>query len=518
MTCQYSWYYFPLAKIIGRIGLSHKSKWYWEMDTQILKHGSPARLFPVVPDGSKEQRTLSIVLATTVSVRPFAAKLLDSLGVRLGKRSKISCFTEVTLTNEVKSLKDRPDALIIVETGKNSWSALVEAKVGKQKVETEQLERYIELARINNIDAVITVSNELSPDPTINPTELSKALPKKIGLFHLSWAAILTQSFLLASSKEDPFENDDELFLVSELIRYLEHTYSGRIPLDQMNKDWPKLVSDIQSGHPLNPKSPEISEMITIWHQEARDVALIMTRQLGEPVSTVVARRSIQNRAGWIEGDAKQFCNDKLLGFELDVPNAASKISVEADFRRRSIRSYMKLSAPTDRKSNGARLNWLLKQLNKSDLSKIIITCITHGRAHNFGAMAHEIDPLSYEIKELNEIVSFQVEMSADLGKYFNSRKKFVEYLEQHVPYFYKNVAEHLKGFVASPPKLKKQNINKETVENNNDELSTSAKSEATERKTGSDVVRPSWASSWQSPQEDIEHSTDCSKNVASNE
>ena len=122
------------------------------MDTQILKHGVPARLFPVLPDSCKEQKSISIVLATMMSVRPFAEKVLGNLGVRVGKTSKISCFTEVTLTNEVKNLKDRPDALIVVETGKRSWSALVEAKVGRNNVETDQLERYIELAKANSVD------------------------------------------------------------------------------------------------------------------------------------------------------------------------------------------------------------------------------------------------------------------------------------------------------------------------------------------------------------------------------
>ena len=200
------------------------------MYTQVLKHGSPARLFPVLSESCKEQRTLSIVLATMISVRPFAAKLLSELGVRLGKRSTVSCFTEVTLTNEIKGCKDRPDALIVVETGKNSWSALVEAKVGKQKVENDQLARYIELARANNIDAVLTITNELTPAPAINPTQISKSLPKKFNLFHFSWASILTNAFLLAVSKDDPFENDDEVFLISELIRYLEDKGSGRLP------------------------------------------------------------------------------------------------------------------------------------------------------------------------------------------------------------------------------------------------------------------------------------------------
>ena len=466
------------------------------MSTQILKHGVPARLFPVVPESCKEQRTLSIVLANMISVRPFAERLLAPLSIKLGKRASLGCFTEVTLTNEIKGLKDRPDALIVVNTGKNSWTALVEAKVGKQVVEADQLERYIDLAKMNGIDAVITISNELTPAPDINPTKLSKPLPKNVQVFHLSWASILTAAFLLASSSEDPYENDDEAFLVSELIRYLEHSGSGLVPLDQMNKEWPKIVSDVQASHPINPKSDEVVKMITAWHQEARDVALIMTRRLKESVSISASRSNLANPGAWVEQEAKRFTAEKMLSFELDVPNAASKILVESDFLRRAVRVSMKLMAPTDRNSNSARLNWLLRQLAKSEKSKIIIRCITRGKSQNFGAMADEINPKSDEIRDLGEIVSFQIEMSTDLGARFNSRKKFVESLEEIVPDFYNNIGQYVQAFVPPPPKYTKKDNLEPASDQDAPKQTTSEVHQKTVEKASD---RPLWVASWQS-------------------
>lgn len=462
------------------------------MDTRILKHGVPARLFPVVSEANKEQKTLSIVLATLMSVRPLAERLLGPLSVKVGKRSVLSCYTEVTLTNEIKGLKDRPDALLVLQSGKRSWSALIEAKVGRNVVGEDQLERYIELAKLNNVDSVITISNELTPSPEINPTALTRALPKNFQLFHLSWASILTTAFLLASSDEDPYENDDEAFLVSELIRYLEHPNSGYVALDQMNKDWPKLVSDIQASHPLFAKSSEVVETVTAWLQEARDVALIMTRRLKEPVSIATSRSNLSNPSKWTETNAKDFIQEKVLSFELDVPNAASKILIEGDFLRRTVRVSMKLSAPTDRVSNAARLNWLLRQLVKSNREKIIIRCITRGKGQNYGAMADEIDPKSDDIKELGDILSFQLEMSNDLGAKFNSRKKFIECLEEIVPEFYSNVGQYLQAYVPPPPKYEKANATEEAPveEVNNDAAKPPTNSVLQER--------PAWAVTWQ--------------------
>ena len=477
------------------------------MDTRILKHGVPTRLFPVVPEARKEQKSVSILLAAMVSVRPYAERVLAPLGVKFRKRTTLSCFTEVTLTNDVKGLKDRPDALIVVETGRSSWSALVEAKVGRHAVDCAQLERYIELAKANNIDAVITVTNELTPAPTINPTQLQKSLPKNLSLYHFSWSYVLTQAFLLVSAKDSPFANDDEAYIVSELIRYLEHPNSGRMPMDQMNKEWPTIVSNVQAGHPINGKAPEIVEMVTSWHQEARDIALLMTRKLREPVSLSVTRNQVADPKGWVEGEVRSFCNEKSLSFDLDVPNAASRIQIEADFLRRSVRCIMKIGAPMDRASNSARINWLLRQFGKAETSKVSIRCITRGKGQNFGAMASEIDPKADEIKALSEIVSFEVEMSSDLGARFNSRKRFIESLEDLVPTFYANVGQHVQAWVPPPPKVEKEasesQPEKSTPESVDVDTDTSAAvlPVAPKKSAETSFERPVWASYWQIPE-----------------
>lgn len=473
------------------------------MSTQTLKHGNPARLFPIVAESQKEQKTLAIVLSSMVSVRPFAGAILKQVDVRVGKRTTVRAFTEVTLTNEVKGLKDRPDAYLTVETGRSSWSALIEAKVGKQTVESDQLERYVELAKANSIDAVITITNELAPDPTIIPTPMLKQIPKGVTLFHLSWSAILTQAFLLVSAKDDPFQNDDEAFIVGELVRYLEHPNSGRLPMDAMSKEWPKIVADIQARHPIQPKSPDIQEMITSWHQEARDVALLMTRKLGEATTLSISRGELANPKGWVDEEAKRFCERNELEFQLDVPNAAGKIDIVADFLRRSISVRMKINAPMDRASNSAKLNWLLRQLSKSEKERVVILCITKGKGHNFGALADEIDPKSDEIKGLSDVASFRVEMSSDLGAKFNSRKKFIEGLEALVPEFYINVGQHLQSWVAPPPKIRKETIEPAQVEKSGARSSTSEEgalgngSEIVDS-PATDQVRPAWVQSWQ--------------------
>ncbi|MEM8936524.1 MAG: hypothetical protein AAGC77_08970, partial [Pseudomonadota bacterium] len=235
-------------------------------------------------------------------------------------------------------------------------------------------------------------------------------------------------------------------------------------------------------------------------------VALILTRRLHEPVTIAVSRAFLTNHSAWVESEIKQFCSKKVLTFQLDIPNAADRLNVEADFLRRSIRVSMKLSAPGDKSRNSARLNWLLRQLKSADLSKISILCKTKGRGSGFGAMAHELNPETDEFKALGEITSFTVEIASDLSAKFNSRKKFVEELELIVPQFYETVGQNLKAWVAPPPKVRQpksaDDKNPDSV-NQKDQLSgqdlsdgsSAPNSDATEAERTR--PRPEWTQQW---------------------
>ena len=100
-----------------------------------LERGEPARLIPIVSEGSKEQRAVSVLLATMQAVGEFGRALVGGLGGPSGKSSKIHCYTEVILKAPDGSPKLRPDGLIVVEQGGKRWSALVEAKIGKAELD-----------------------------------------------------------------------------------------------------------------------------------------------------------------------------------------------------------------------------------------------------------------------------------------------------------------------------------------------------------------------------------------------
>ena len=130
-----------------------------------LKQGEAARLFPVLSTTSKEGRTTSIVLACLCKIDEFGARLLSSVGQRVGARATVDTYTEVVFHEQSAGIKDRPDGLIVVRIGSREWRALVEAKVGNSELDADQIERYRVLAKENGIDCVITLSNQFATSP-----------------------------------------------------------------------------------------------------------------------------------------------------------------------------------------------------------------------------------------------------------------------------------------------------------------------------------------------------------------
>jgi hypothetical protein len=52
-----------------------------------------------------------------------------------------------------------PDGLLRARRGQKQWTALVEVKTGVNELGTEQLEAYLDIAREQEFDAVITIGS-----------------------------------------------------------------------------------------------------------------------------------------------------------------------------------------------------------------------------------------------------------------------------------------------------------------------------------------------------------------------
>src|SRR3546814_7334165 len=82
----------------------------------------------------------------------------------------------------------RPDGLVQVSFGKSTWTALVEVKTGTATLDAEQINGYWDIAREQNFDAVVTISNEIAPSKEAHPTDgLKVRANSRVKVHHYSW-------------------------------------------------------------------------------------------------------------------------------------------------------------------------------------------------------------------------------------------------------------------------------------------------------------------------------------------
>src|SRR5262249_19595885 len=125
----------------------------------------PARLIPVVGirgQDDQERRATSALLAVMAAVPEFGHALVSGLGAPKGR---MRTFAEVQFKNADGKVSI-PDGAIIIERGQTRWQALVEVKTGGAALLGEQVGRYLDLARENGFNAVVTISNQITARPT----------------------------------------------------------------------------------------------------------------------------------------------------------------------------------------------------------------------------------------------------------------------------------------------------------------------------------------------------------------
>jgi hypothetical protein len=153
-----------------------------------------ARLIPTSGiNGAEEQerRATSALLAVLSAVREYGRALLKPLGAPAGT---ISTYIEVPFMLREKRLY--PDGLIRVSRGSKSWTCLVEVKTGGNALQTEQLENYLDIARAEAFDAVLTISNEIPAVAGQHPTKVDARKLRKVALHHLAWTQVLAEAVL----------------------------------------------------------------------------------------------------------------------------------------------------------------------------------------------------------------------------------------------------------------------------------------------------------------------------------
>ncbi len=454
-----------------------------------------AALFPVLSEGSKEKRAVSILLACMEQVPELARTLLQGQGAPFGKRSRLRAWTEAGPVGKRGSV--RPDGRIEIESSRGQkWTALLEAKIGKADLDISQIEAYLKEGRAAGADAVITISNDFAVLANHHPTYRGK-IPKGMTLLHWSWISILTKCRLLTHG--DEIEDRDHRWIIEHLERFLGDPSTGVARFDRMPAAWKEVTEAVAATGAGVKKTSEAALTVAAgWLQESRDLGLQLTRLVHQPVSIKLNRAERDDPELLIKRVVESLCNDGRLEVEYLIPDSVSSLKVRADLKSRMLTSSMTIGAPEDRKTAKARVIWLRRQLKETNEDGIHINALFGRREWILKSLAAVREDPAFAKDDSKICPSrFEVMLISDLGRRMNGPRTMVQELEKHVPKFYKEVGQNLRAWMPSAPKVPAQ---QEKENDGGTETATAQPEGAGTQGTGMDEHQPRPGSTGDSP------------------
>ena len=415
-----------------------------------VSRGKPARLFSSLKLSNKEQIATSTLLAVFRLVPELLSELIKDVGLKITDKSTFHALTEVNLVKENPSKKDRPDGYLYIKN-RNEWSALIEAKVGKNSLSPEQVSRYLDDARSNNIDALITISNEFSPRVDQSPVEVPKRLLTKVKLYHFSWRLILSKAQLLKQNSS--IEDREKIFVLEELIRFLHDDSVGDKSFSNMPATWGDISKEITVGAKLKVSDQRLSDNANALVEEFSEIALNLTDHLGVNCSAKLPTNYINDKSLWQKSIMRSMIDGKPIACHYNIPDAANSLAIEIDITKSTISVGMEIDAPKDKKTISGKVNWLMRQLKNQDIPDSYVKVRWNSRAADAFIKMNEVSSdLPIPPSKTTNISTFTPMIQLQSTRTFQSRKAFIVELEKAVLTFYDEHAQYLRSWTPKAP------------------------------------------------------------------
>jgi hypothetical protein len=400
------------------------------------------------PD-EQERRGSSALLAVIDSVKEFGRALTVPLGSPAGV---ISTFIEVPFNLGEKHL--RPDGLIRVKRGSRNWTALVEVKTGRNTLQASQIESYLDLAREQGFDAVLTISNQLVSAPGEHPVMIDGRKLRKVSLHHMSWSQVYTEALIEQSNKSvtDP----DQAWILAEFIRYLGHPRSGAVDFDDMGPSW-VAVRDAARAGTLTPNDKGTVEVADRFGQLMSFAAMRLSRQLGVEVVPVLSAAEARDSSHRAQSTVTTFAETGRLHGAIRVPHAIAPIDITADLRAGQVRCAVTVAAPKVGRP-ATRVNWLVRQLRDAPGDLCIEPIAAWQRSRGAAKSLAQVqgDPKVLVDDPKRELRAFTISLAANVGtKRGQGHGSFVSSVVNAIDHFYAEVVQHVKPWTQAPPRVK---------------------------------------------------------------
>lgn len=434
-------------KLTKLVGLKKEEFDYFLQTGQIQVQ--PAKLIPTLKTGD-EMALTSIFLSTLKLVKEYRAGIFKELKLHNG--GKVFYYTEASFPEIDKS---RIDGLIIVViSGIIKDAAFFEMKNKNCGIEAKKIETYLSISKKLGVNKLVTVSNEFVADSSHSPINIR--VPKNISLYHFSWTYLLTKGQLLLFKNEDNIKDEDQVEIMREVLEYMESPLSGVRGYTQMKPGWKELAENVRDRKPLKISDTYIEDAIISWHEEEKDMALLMSRKLGVLVkSSPKGKESTKN-------DIYRLVKENCIKGKLSVKDSVSDINIIVDLEMQTVSMSIKVTPPLD-KGTLARITWIGKQLenckmkSESVYNKIaeniwIDTNIKYAQTH-LRVKLSELGMLPDSTKG-KEIQAFHIVLINSFGSRFASNKKFIELIEKMVLDYYESIVQHMTNWNRPAPRL----------------------------------------------------------------
>lgn len=277
-----------------------------------------------------------------------------------------------------------------------------------------------------------------------------KRIKKGVRLAHLSWSQIHTEALIERANKR--VDDTDQEWILSKLIRYLEHDNSGAVDFQDMGEAWVR-VRDGAAKRSLRPGDKGLAEVAGRYDQLMAFAGMRLARRLGVEVRPALTRAELRDLTGRTQKAATTLASDGTLSGSLRVPHAAADINIIADLRAGHVRCSADIDAPRQG-GQKTRVRWLLRQLRDAPDDLHVDATLAYQRAPGpsvaLAQLRENPDLIPDKTKELK---SFTLTISTPAGsKRGAGRGSFTDSVLDLVEDFYTRIVQEITPWTEPAP------------------------------------------------------------------
>jgi hypothetical protein len=310
---------------------------------------------------------------------------------------------------------------------------------------------------------VLTVTNDITADPTCSPVSIGGRKLKGLCLWHYSWWSILTEARLLHDGGQisDPLAR----WLVGELIAYLSEPASGIESFRDVGGSSWVGARDAIRHQTLRAGNKEAADVAAGWQRFNDYLALEFTQDVGQRVCVVRPRNTTEE---CLLKDARaELAGAGTLTSRLAVPGAVSDLDVTADLRAQQVAISAAIDAPREGRPM-ARINWLLRQLKDAPARVRIDVAFANVRDTSSALLCDATESPSVLLSAADpkrEPRRFTLTLLFPMGtKRGRGPGTFVDETHGAAIAFYRDVLQRLRAWQSKAPKLAEDGPDEEQI------------------------------------------------------